>query len=65
MNDEARLMKALEKVAQWTNEDPAFLPIFERLEKDLIELRAQKSALTRARLLASGQKDIGLSSLAA
>ena len=39
--------------------------VFERLENDLNELRAQKSALARARLLAAGQKDIGLSSLAA
>jgi len=65
MNDEARLIEALTKVAKWVEDDAAFLPVFERLENDLNELRARKSALTRARLLASGQKDIGLSSLAA
>ena len=63
MVTEDRIEKALAKVAGWVVEDPAFLPIFERLEQELAAIRRQSDALTRAHTLA--QSATGPSSLAA
>lgn len=60
---EERIRKALIKVAEWASEDPAFLPSFEQLERDLAELQSKNDALTRAHTLA--QSATGPSNLAA
>lgn len=65
MVTEERIRQALAKVAVFASDDPAFLPVFERLEHDLKEMQAQSSALDRARALASGQKEIGFNKAAA
>jgi hypothetical protein len=61
---EERIRKALEKVAVFAATDPAFLPIFEQLEGDLLAVQSRSSALDRAKVLAA-QSTSGLSSLAA
>ena len=65
MVTEERIRRALEKVAIFASDDPALLPIFERLERDLEEMQAHNSALDRARAMAAGQKEIGCSKAAA
>jgi len=61
---EKRIRRALEKVAKLATDDPAFLPVFERLERELAIVQAKNGALDRAKLLAA-QSANGLSNLAA
>lgn len=57
---EERLHGALAIVAQLVVDDPAYLPVFERLEQELSNLRSQRAALERAKryLPADHQKAI-------
>ena len=48
---EARLLSAIGKVAQLVVDDPAFIPVFERLERELANIRSQNDAIERARAL--------------
>lgn len=64
MVTEERIRKALEKVATFATDDPAFLPVFERLERELAAMLAQNNALDRAKAIMA-QSANGLSNLAA
>lgn len=46
---ETRIIKALETVAMLVVEDPAYIPVFERLERELADIRSQNNAIERAR----------------
>lgn len=46
---EDRLRRALQTVAQLVVDDPAFLPVFERLERELAKLQSQSAAIERAK----------------
>ena len=46
---EARIVKALGTVAQLVVEDPAYVPVFERLEQELAGIRSRNDAIERAR----------------
>jgi len=46
---EARIVTALGRVAQLVVEDPTFIPVFERLERELADIRSQNDAIERAR----------------
>jgi hypothetical protein len=46
---EDRLRRALQTVAQLVVGDPAFLPVFERLERELAKLQSQSAAIERAK----------------
>ena len=48
---EARIVTALGRVAQLVIEDPTFIPVFERLERELAEIQSQSDAIERARSL--------------
>ena len=48
---EARLKVALGTMAQLVIEDPTFIPVFERLERELAEIQSQNDAIERARSL--------------
>ena len=48
---EARLQAAIGTVAQLVVGDPTFIPIFERLEQELANIRLQNDAVGRARAL--------------
>ena len=48
---EARLQVAIGKVAQLVVDDPTFIPVFERLERELANIRSQNDAIDRARAL--------------
>ena len=50
--DADRIEAALELVAILTNDNAAYLPIFQRLEAELETARVSSSALARARALA-------------
>lgn len=55
--DIARIQKCLEIVAILTAEDEVYLPIFQRLEKELEKAKNPKpDALTRARIAAERAK---------
>lgn len=51
MDLEARLQVAIGKVAQLVVDDPTFIPVFERLERELANIRSQNDAIDRARAL--------------
>lgn len=57
---EDRLRRALQTVALLVVDDPAFLPVFERLERELAALQSQSAAIERAKryLPADHQKAI-------
>ena len=61
---EDRIRKALEKVAVFAADDPAFLPVFQRLEADLAAMQSTCSAHARAKALAV-QSAVGASKFAA
>jgi hypothetical protein len=46
---EARIVKALGTVVLLVVEDSAFIPVFERLEKELADIRSRNDAIERAR----------------
>ncbi|MGJ8598076.1 hypothetical protein [Sulfitobacter sp.] len=46
---EARIVKALGTVALLVVEDPTFIPVFERLERELADIRSRNEAIERAR----------------
>lgn len=46
---EARIVKALGKVALLVVEDPIYIPVFERLERELADIRSRNDAIERAR----------------
>ena len=48
---EARLQAALSKVAQLVVDDPTFIPVFERLGRELANIPSQNDAVDRARAL--------------
>ena len=48
---EARIVTALGRVAQLVVEDPTFIPVFERLERELAEIQSQSDAIERAHSL--------------
>lgn len=48
----SRLQAALLKVAKLSTDDPVYLPVFERLERELVALANQNDALERARMMA-------------
>lgn len=48
---EARIVTALDTVAQLVVDDPTFIPVFERLERELADIRSQNDAVERARAL--------------
>ncbi len=48
---EARIVTALGRVAQLVVEDPTFIQVFERLERELAEIQSQSDAIERARSL--------------
>ena len=52
----ARLERALETVAVLLVEDEVYLPIFERLEAELIDARKTADTLDRARRIARGAR---------
>ena len=52
----ARLERALETVAVLVVEDEVYLPIFERLEKELTEARRTADTLERARSIARASR---------
>lgn len=52
MITENRIEKALVKVAGLASVDPAFLPVFEKLEREFENIRATSEAMNRARQLA-------------
>jgi hypothetical protein len=52
----ARLERALETVAVLLIEDEVYLPIFERLERELAEARKTADTLERARRIARGAR---------
>ncbi|WP_110815675.1 hypothetical protein [Pseudoroseicyclus aestuarii] len=49
--DAARIERALQVVAALVVENPAYLPIFERLEAELVAAQAKDAAIDRARAL--------------
>ena len=46
---EARIVKALGTVALLVVEDPVYIPVFERLEQELADIRSQNDTIQRAR----------------
>lgn len=46
---EARIVKALGTVALLVVEDPTFIPVFERLEQELADIRSRNDVIERAR----------------
>ena len=46
---EARIVDALGTVAQLVIEDPTYIPVFERLEQELADIRTRADAIDRAR----------------
>ncbi|MEQ6203335.1 hypothetical protein ABMC88_09785 [Sulfitobacter sp. HNIBRBA2951] len=46
---EARIVKALGTVALLVVEDPVYVPVFERLEQELADIRSRDDAVERAR----------------
>lgn len=46
---EARIVKALGTVALLVVEDPIYIPVFERLERELADIRSRNDAIDRAR----------------
>lgn len=50
--DLQRLNNALAKVAELVVDNPIYIPIFERLERELSALDAQSNAVSRARAIA-------------
>lgn len=46
---ETRIVKALGTVALLVVEDPVYVPVFERLERELADIRSQNDAVERAR----------------
>jgi len=48
---EARLQAALSTVAQLVVVDPTFIPVFERLGRELANIPSQNDAVDRARAL--------------
>ncbi|MEP2470714.1 MAG: hypothetical protein ABJH45_04035 [Paracoccaceae bacterium] len=46
---ETRLQAALGTVAQLVVEDPSYVPVFERLEQELVGIRSRNDAIERAR----------------
>ncbi|MGR3660920.1 MAG: hypothetical protein ACU0CA_06980 [Paracoccaceae bacterium] len=56
---EERIRKALEKAATFTAADPAFLPVFERLECELTIIQAKNSTPDGTKALAQSTKGIG------
>ena len=50
----ARLRRALHTVAPLVSEDEAYLPIFERLEAELVKADTRQASLARARAIAAG-----------
>lgn len=46
---EARIVKALGTVAQLVVDDPAYVPVFERLEQELDNIQSRNDAIERAR----------------
>ena len=53
-----RLKQARAKVAKLVLLDPVYLPIFERLEAELLAAETQTDAISRARAIAARQKAI-------
>ena len=51
-----RLQDAYRKVAELVLMDPVYLPIFERLEKELLAAEAAGDAIARARAVAQLQR---------
>lgn len=51
-----RLIKARDKVARMTVQNPDLLPVFERLEAEVAAAEVTGDALARARALASRQR---------
>lgn len=45
-----------QKAAKLVLADPVYLPIFERIERELAALTTQQDAISRARAIAAGQK---------
>lgn len=52
-NDVARIERALAVVATLTSQDPTYLPVFLRLEQELEDAVASRTALDRAKSLAN------------
>lgn len=46
---EARIVTALETVALLVVEDAVFIPVFERLEQELADIKSRNKAIERAR----------------
>ncbi|EEB83308.1 hypothetical protein RGAI101_456 [Roseobacter sp. GAI101] len=46
---EARIVKALETVALLVVEDAVYIPVFERLEQELADIRSRNDVIERAR----------------
>ncbi|KIN69541.1 hypothetical protein Z948_3287 [Sulfitobacter donghicola DSW-25 = KCTC 12864 = JCM 14565] len=46
---EARIVKALGTVALLVVEDPIYIPVFERLERELADIKSRNDAIERAR----------------
>lgn len=53
-----RLRSAHRKVAAMVATDPAYVPIFLRLEQEIAALDAREDVLERARRIAADQKEI-------
>ena len=52
---QARIVDALGTVAQLVIEDPKFVPVFERLERELANIHTQNDAIERARKYLTAQ----------
>ncbi|MEP1768284.1 MAG: hypothetical protein ABJJ53_16800 [Sulfitobacter sp.] len=46
---EARIVKALGTVALLVVDDPIFIPVFERLERELADIKSRNDAIERVR----------------
>ncbi len=53
------LQSAHRKMAVLVLHDPVFLPIFERIEKEIAALSDQRDAISRARVVADLHKQVG------
>lgn len=45
-----------QKAAQLVLADPVYLPIFERIERELVTFNTQQDAISRARAIAAGAR---------
>ncbi|MDD9730441.1 hypothetical protein PVW46_11025 [Mameliella sp. AT18] len=54
-----RLRSAHQSVAELVLIDPVYLPIFERLEAELLAAQSSESAIERARAVAARQRATG------